>query len=62
MCSNKPDLKYLKNALVNISKVIKKNDLIIIESTVYPGVSEDLTSKILSRRKKFKLNKDYFIG
>ena len=60
--NNKPDLKYLKNALVNISKVIKKNDLIIIESTVYPGVSEDLTSKILSRRKKFKLNKDYFLG
>ena len=37
-----PDLKALKKAFSNISKYIKKGDIIIVESTVYPGVTRDL--------------------
>ena len=60
--NNKPDLKPLRNALKKISKIIKINDLIIIESTVYPGVSKTVTNEILSYEKNYKLNKDYYLG
>ena len=58
--NKKPNLNPLKKALKNINSVLKKNDLIIIESTVYPGATEELTKKIIDKR--FILNKDYHIG
>ena len=54
-----PDLKYLEEATSLISKNLKKNDYVIYESTVYPGVTEDLVKNILSKKTKFVLNKDY---
>ena len=58
--NNKPNLNPLKKALKDINKVLKKNDLIIVESTVYPGATEELIEKIIN--KKFRLNKDFHIG
>ena len=57
-----PDLKSLINASNIISKVIKKNSIVILESTVYPGVTEDIIAKIISDKTKLILNKDFYVG
>ena len=59
---NKPDLKLLFNASEMIGKIIKKNDLIIYESTVYPGCVEEECAKILEKFSKLKFNQDFFCG
>ena len=56
-----PNLKLLGLSIRNLSKIIKKNDIIIIESTVYPGVTEKLTRYIENKTKLIE-NKDFFIG
>ncbi len=58
--NKKPNLIPLSNALNDLNKIIKKKDLIIIESTVYPGATEELIKKYIN--KKFVLNRDYHIG
>ena len=58
----KPDLSYLKNAFIEISKHIKKDDIIIVESTVYPGVTRSLATKYIQDKKKLKIGSDFFIG
>ena len=45
-----------------MSKFIKKNDIIFFESTVYPGVTEDICGKILEKKSKLKKNKDFILG
>lgn len=57
-----PDLSHLKNATKIISKYIKKNDYVIYESTVYPGVTETLIKDIIEKKTKLKLNKDFYAG
>ena len=57
-----PDLEMLKTAIKNVSTIIKKGDIIVIESTVYPGVTEDVCGKLIKSITKFKLNKDFFLG
>jgi len=59
---NKPDLKLLFNASEMIGKIIKKNDLIIYESTVYPGCVEEECAKILEKFSELKFNQDFFCG
>ena len=59
---NKPDLKHLKSATESLTKILKKEDIIIYESTVYPGCTEDICAKIIEKKLKFKLNKDFFLG
>lgn len=55
-----PDLSLIINATKTICKVIKKQDIIIYESTVYPGVTEDICAKLIERITKLKFNKDFF--
>ena len=45
----KPDLTMIKTATTMLSKIIKKNDIIVYESTVYPGVTEDFCVPILEQ-------------
>lgn len=59
---NSPDLSLIKKACETVSKIIKKNDIIIIESTVYPGVTEDIVVPIIEKRSGYRLNKDFSIG
>ena len=58
---NQPNLVPIKNSFNTISKVLKVNDIIILESTVYPGVTNKFT-KILEKKNKLIHNKDFFIG
>jgi len=58
----KPDFKLLKNASKIVGNVLKKNDVIIFESTVYPGATEEICVPILEKTSKLKFNVDFFVG
>lgn len=61
--SNKePNLKHLNDVCKKISKVLKRKDIIIFESTVYPGITNDFCTKILEKKSKFVEGKDFFVG
>ncbi|MPQ48293.1 nucleotide sugar dehydrogenase [Marinifilum sp. N1E240] len=57
-----PDLSPLINASISISKVLKKGDVVIYESTVYPGATEEDCVPVLERYSGLKFNKDFFCG
>ncbi len=50
--NKKPDLRNLEDATKTVAKYLKKNDFVIYESTVYPGVTESLSKKILEKKNK----------
>ena len=58
----KPDLQSLLQASEMIGKIIKKGDLIIYESTVYPGCTEEVCVPILEKFSNLKFNQDFFCG
>ena len=60
--NKKPDLSNIISATKLISKFLKKNDTVVYESTVYPGVTEDLCGKILEKETNLILNKDFSLG
>ena len=57
-----PDFYPLKKSCRDISKIIKKNDICVFESTVYPGTTEEILIPIIEKNKKYKLNRDFFVG
>lgn len=57
-----PELMPLKNASVVVGEVLKKGDYVIYESTVYPGVTEEICAPILEEVSGLKLNEDFFLG
>ena len=57
-----PDLKHLKNVSILIGKILKKNNLVVYESTVYPGLTEEICVPILEKYSNLKFNKDFFVG
>ena len=59
---NKPDLSSLKNASKLIGKNMKKNSIIIFESTVYPGATEEFCIPILEKYSKLKWKKSFNVG
>ena len=59
---NKPDLKHLKEASCLVGSILKKNNIVIYESTVYPGVTEDICVPILEKKSGLVFNKDFFCG
>ena len=58
----KPDLKPLYKASETVGKVIKKGDIIIYESTVYPGATEEECVPVLEKISGLKFNVDFFVG
>jgi len=60
--NKQPILTPLKKASETVGKILKKNDVVIIESTVYPGVTEDICVPILEERSGLEFNKDFFAG
>ena len=57
-----PDLAPLKRASEMLSKIIKPKDIIIYESTVFPGCTEEVCVPILESGSKLVFNKDFFCG
>ena len=60
--NNRPDLKPLLGASETIGKVISKGDIVVYESTVYPGVTEEECLPIVERVSGLTFNKDFFAG
>src|SRR6185312_4144383 len=59
---NRPDLTPLYKASETIGKVLKKGDIVVYESTVYPGVTEDECVPVLERVSGLEFNVDFFAG
>ncbi len=60
--NNQPDLKPLWGASETVGKVISKGDIVVYESTVYPGVTEEECLPVVERVSGLKFNKDFFAG
>ena len=57
-----PDLSILKNACKLVGKNIHKGAIIIFESTVYPGVTNNICAPIIAKESKFNLNEGFYLG
>ncbi len=57
-----PDLKFIKKASSDIGKILKKDDTVIYESTVYPGCTEEDCVPILEKNSGLVYNEDFFCG
>jgi len=60
--NNRPDLTPLYKSSETVAKVLKKGDIVIYESTVYPGVTEDECVPVLEKISGLKYNVDFFAG
>jgi UDP-N-acetyl-D-glucosamine/UDP-N-acetyl-D-galactosamine dehydrogenase len=58
----KPDLRPLKNSSKSVGKLLNKNDIVIYESTVFPGATEEVCVPILEKYSGLVFNKDFFCG
>ncbi|WP_342328514.1 nucleotide sugar dehydrogenase [Pedobacter sp. FW305-3-2-15-E-R2A2] len=60
--NNRPDMTPLLKASKTIGRVLKKNDTVIYESTVYPGATEEECVPVLEKVSGLKFNTDFFVG
>ena len=60
--TNRPDLTYLKSATSLVGKLLKKNDIVIFESTVYPGLTEEICVPILTKESGLQYIKEFSCG
>lgn len=60
--NKRPDLTALTKASETIGSVLKKDDIVIYESTVYPGATEEECVPVLEKFSKLKFNKDFYCG
>ena len=59
---NRPDLTPLRKASETIGKVLKAGDIVVYESTVYPGATEEICIPVLEKISGLKFNEDFFAG
>ncbi|MCT1532651.1 nucleotide sugar dehydrogenase [Sphingobacterium daejeonense] len=57
-----PDLSFLRKASEMIGSIIKSGDLVVYESTVYPGCTEEECVPVLEKTSGLKFNQDFFVG
>ncbi|MDX6190134.1 nucleotide sugar dehydrogenase [Flavobacterium sp. FlaQc-52] len=60
--NNRPDLTPLYKSSESVGKILKKGDIVIYESTVYPGVTEEQCVPVLENVSGLKFNEDFFAG
>ncbi|MDA8595381.1 nucleotide sugar dehydrogenase [Flavobacteriaceae bacterium] len=60
--NNNPDFSPLESASKTIAQVIAKDDVVVFESTVYPGATEEICVPIIERISGLTFNKDFFVG
>ena len=60
--NNLPDLTLLKKACKLVAKIMAEGSIIIFESTVYPGVTENICAPILAKYSSYKLNHNFFLA
>lgn len=59
---NQPDLTPLKNVCKSLSNILKEGDIVIFESTVFPGATEEICVPILEEGSSMKINKGFTVG
>ena len=59
---NQPDFSYLKKANETVGKYLKKGDIVVYESTVFPGYVDEMASKELEKYSKLNFNVDFYCG
>jgi UDPglucose 6-dehydrogenase/UDP-N-acetyl-D-galactosamine dehydrogenase len=57
-----PDLGAVRSATTTVGRNLKRNAIVVLESTVYPGVTEEIVIPILERESGLKCGKDFFVG
>ncbi len=57
-----PDISYVKSSTEAISKYLKKNTMVVLESTTYPGTTEELIKPILEEGSGLKCGEDFYLG
>lgn len=60
--AKQPDLDHLLDASHTLGKYLKKGDIVVYESTVYPGVTEDACAPVLEQASGMKCGTDFFVG
>lgn len=60
--NNEPDLTPIIKSTQSIGKILKKDDIVIYESTVYPGATQEVGVPILEKQSGLKFNEDFFCG
>src|SRR4051812_3482723 len=60
--AKRPDLSALMAASRTVGSVLSKHNVVVYESTVYPGVTEEVCAPILAQASGLKLNEDFFVG
>lgn len=60
--NNLPDLSFIKKSSITVSKHLKKGDIIVYESTVYPGLVEEICRPLIEKISKLNFNKDFYLG
>jgi UDP-N-acetyl-D-glucosamine/UDP-N-acetyl-D-galactosamine dehydrogenase len=58
----RPDLRPLLKASETVGRILKKGDIVIFESTVYPGCTEEVCVPVLERSSSLRFNKEFFCG
>jgi len=57
-----PDISYLQSSAQSIAQYLRKNTVIVLESTTYPGTTEELIKPILEKGSGLKCNEDFYLG
>jgi UDP-N-acetyl-D-galactosamine dehydrogenase len=60
--NKKPNLGSIKSASSILSQVLKKGDIVVFESTVYPGATREICIPILEKKSGLKFNVDFYVG
>lgn len=60
--AQQPDLSFVRSATHTIGQILKKGDIVVYESTVYPGVTEEECVPILKKISGLRYNTDFFVG
>ena len=60
--SKEPDLRYVKSAVETVGKNLKRGAIVVLESTVYPGVTEEVVKQVLERESKMNCGIEFYIG
>ncbi|MDI6886906.1 MAG: NAD(P)-binding domain-containing protein, partial [archaeon] len=60
--SKEPDLSYVKSAVEIVGKNLRRGAIVVLESTVYPGVTEDIVAPILEKESGMNCGIDFKIG
>jgi UDP-N-acetyl-D-galactosamine dehydrogenase len=60
--SKRPDLGPLRRASQTVGSVLKKGDIVVFESTVFPGATEEECVPILEAQSGLRYNRDFFVG